>query len=122
METDMKKLLLILAAAGTLAAVPASAAPNRDHHNRTTLQQNWNGAGHNNRKPVKVVNRNQGHRWARGQHFDRRYATNYQVVSNYKAYRLQAPPRGYRYVRSNNDIVMVAIASGLIGAVFANAF
>ncbi|MEO8142298.1 MAG: RcnB family protein, partial [Sphingomicrobium sp.] len=60
--------------------------------------------------------------WSRGQRFDRRYANNYQVIGNYGYYRLNAPPRGYHYVRSGDDIILVAIASGIIGAVFASIF
>ena len=110
----MKKFILAAIAATTVFAVPASAA-DRDHRSsysqRGDHDRNWNKG-----------RAAQGHRWARGQRFDRRYATNYQVISNYRAYRLNAPPRGYRYVRSNNDIVMIAIATGLIGQVFNNAF
>jgi len=35
---------------------------------------------------------------------------------------LHAAPRGYRWVRSGNDAVLVAITSGIIGALVANAF
>jgi len=31
-------------------------------------------------------------------------------------------PRGYRWVQSGNDAVLVALASGLIGAIIGNAF
>ena len=58
----------------------------------------------------------------RGQRFDRRYANHYQVIDNYQYYRLGPPPHGYHYVRSNDDIILVAIASGIIGAVFASIF
>ena len=61
--------------------------------------------------------------WKRGQRFDHRYATNYRVVSNYRSYhRLYTPPRGYHWVRSGNDAVLVAITGGLIGAVIGGAF
>lgn len=44
---------------------------------------------------------------------DRRY-----YVSDYRRYNLPPPSRGYRYYRDDSgDIVMVAIASGLIGAI-----
>lgn len=76
------------------------------------------------RQPVQQVRvqANGYHRWSRGQHFDRRYASNYQVIDNYGYYRLNAPPRGYHYVRSGDDIILVAIASGIIGAVFGSIF
>src|SRR3546814_19073772 len=56
--------------------------------------------------------------WARGQRFDYRYAPRYRVVNNYRGYnRLYTPPRGYHWVQSGNDAVLVAIASGLIGEI-----
>lgn len=68
-------------------------------------------------KPAKVEYRNN---WKKGQRFDSRYANNYRQI-DYRQHRgLKAPPRGYNYVQSGNDVVLVAIASGIIGAVFAN--
>lgn len=49
-------------------------------------------------------------RWARGHRY---YGPNY-VVSNYGYYRLRPPPRGYHWVRANNDYLLVAIATGVI--------
>ena len=40
------------------------------------------------------------------------------VITDYRAYRLPPPRPGYRYYRDNNgDIVMAAIASGVIGLI-----
>jgi len=47
------------------------------------------------------------------------YRSNQYVVSNYGQYALRAPPRGYHYVRSGNDVVLAAIAGGLITALIA---
>ncbi len=46
---------------------------------------------------------------------------NYQVVDYHRYRGLRAPPRGYRYVRSGNDAVLVGITTGVIAAVIANA-
>jgi hypothetical protein len=47
-----------------------------------------------------------------------RYNNSRYWVRDYRAYRLPAPRHGYRYYRDDNgDIVMAAIASGLIGLV-----
>lgn len=62
-------------------------------------------------------------RWARGQRFDRRYARDYRQI-DYRSYRqrgLYAPPRGHHWVRSGNDAVLVAITTGIIASVLANA-
>jgi Ni/Co efflux regulator RcnB len=60
--------------------------------------------------------------WRTGQRFDHRYARNYRVIGNPYAYRLRQAPRGYRWVQSGRDAVLVAIASGLIGGIIANQF
>lgn len=122
-----KKILMALSAtaiaASPMIATQAQAAHQRETvrvvkqgpHGRTAVKQrtvrnNYRGYANGNRYA-------NGHRWAKGQRFDRRYATNYRVIDNYRDYRLSAPPRGYQYVRSGNDAVLVGIASGIIGAV-----
>lgn len=118
----MKKLILAALAttlvAGPLAVAPAQAAP--QHRTVTTVKHQPNG-----RTVVTKKTTRNNHRWAKGQRFDRRYASNYRVVSDWRSYRgrhLYAPPRGYHWVRSGNDAVLVAIAGGVIGAVVAGAF
>jgi Ni/Co efflux regulator RcnB len=59
--------------------------------------------------------------WDKGQRFDRRYVTNYRVINNPRAYRLCNAPRGYQWVRSGNDAVLIAVTSGRISAVIGNA-
>ena len=112
----MKKLILAATAlsilASPMAIAPASAAPRdqRDHR-------------YDNRRPGPPAP--QWRKWNKGQRFDRRYAQNYSEINNWQAYRgrrLYAPPRGYHWVRSGNDAVLVAVAGGLIGAVLAGAF
>ena len=120
----MKKLTLALAGASValtgFAATPAAAADFGRHNDRGRYEQV------NKRVVVKkrFVNNNrfQARRWQRGERFDRRYASNYMVVSNPYTYHLRAAPRGYRWVRSGNDAVLIAITSGIIGALVANAF
>lgn len=58
--------------------------------------------------------------WRKGERFDSRQARNYRQI-DYRQYRgLQAPPRGYQYVQSGNDAVLVGITSGIVAAVFAS--
>jgi Ni/Co efflux regulator RcnB len=56
--------------------------------------------------------RRYGHhpRWERGHRY---YGPTY-VVRDYGYYRLRPPPRGYHWVRANNDYLLVAIATGII--------
>jgi Ni/Co efflux regulator RcnB len=123
----MKKLILTAIAVSLLASplviAPASAAPQRD--DRTQVRTGPDG------RPVLITHavtspaRPSFRRWNKGQRFDNRYAQNYRVVNNWQQYRgrrLYAPPRGYHWVRSGNDAVLVAITGGLIGAVIGGAF
>lgn len=127
----MKKLILGLVAA-SIAATPAMAASPQQHRGydaprqQTVVKHRPNGTvvvkqkaaqrGHGYQSDRGYQNRN----WQRGQRFDSRYAQNYRQI-DYRQYRgLRAPPRGYRYVQSGNDAVLVAITSGIIGAVFGN--
>ena len=119
----MKKIALALAGASValtgLVATPASAADFGRHNDRGRYEQV------NKRVVVKRAvkqNRFQARRWQRGERFDRRYATNYRVISNPYSYHLRPAPRGYRWVQSGNDAVLIAITSGIIGALVANAF
>lgn len=56
-------------------------------------------------------------KWRKGDRFDHRYAPRYVVIENPRYYRLHDAPRGYRWVRSGNDAVLVGIASGIVAAV-----
>ena len=123
----MKKTALALAGASValtgLAATPASAA-DFNRHDRGRYEQTHNRKVVRNRVVINRYNTNryvQAHRWNRGDRFDSRYAMNYRVISNPYAYNLRPAPYGYRWVQSGNDAVLVAIASGIIGAIIGNA-
>jgi len=125
---NMKKLILSAAAAmlfaSPMAIATASAAP---QHRTVTKTVRTGPAGRQvvTKRVVRPAPRPAYRRWAKGQRFDSRYAQNYRVVNNWQQYRgrrLYAPPRGYHWVRSGNDAVLVAVAGGVIGAVLAGAF
>jgi Ni/Co efflux regulator RcnB len=122
----MKKIALALAGASValtgLAATPASAA-DFGRHDRGRYEQVQKRKVVRNRVVFNNNhNRMQTRRWARGQRFDQRYAVNYRVINNPGYYHLRPAPRGYRWVQSGNDAVLIAITSGIIGAIFANQF
>jgi Ni/Co efflux regulator RcnB len=110
------KIALGFAAASVLAA-PAAAAP-------FGHRGDFNGRGQVERRVEtrQIVTYRQAPRMRVGQRFDRRHVGNYRIIQNPRAYRLREAPRGYRWVQSNHDAVLVAVASGLIGALIANAF
>lgn len=60
-------------------------------------------------------------RWVRGQYLPPEYRR--YIVTDYYRYGYGPPPRGYGYYRTNTgEIILAAIATGLILSVFANAF
>ena len=52
--------------------------------------------------------------WRYGDHLPRGYYSRRYIVNDYQAYRLRPPPHGYHYVRVDNDVVLAAIASGVV--------
>ena len=126
----MKRLVLALAAIATVAgplavATEANAQPRRDRYER-----NWDRRDYGRRDYGRY---NYGYRyappprayyppprygyappyaWRRGAYLPPAYGGVY--ISNYGAYGLRAPPRGYRWSRVGNDYLLTAIATGLI--------
>ncbi|MBM0107900.1 RcnB family protein [Steroidobacter sp. S1-65] len=55
--------------------------------------------------------------WRHGDHLPRAYCESRYIVHDYHAYHLSPPPRGHHWVRVNNDVVLAAVASGLVVSV-----
>lgn len=59
-------------------------------------------------------------RWARGEYLPRQYLGESHYVRDYRAYGLAPPPRGYAYVRPDQDdetLYLVQLASGLVSLI-----
>jgi Ni/Co efflux regulator RcnB len=112
----MKKLILAALAASVVAS-PVLASPwdngPRDHGR---YEQRDNDHGRYDRHD-RIEYRN----WSRGDRFDSRYARNYRVIEVPGHYHLHPAPRGYRWVQSGNDAVLVGVTTGLIASVMAGA-
>ncbi|HRD29128.1 MAG TPA: RcnB family protein [Caulobacter sp.] len=63
----------------------------------------------------------QARHWRQGEHLPPQYRGQAYRV-DYRYYRLPPPPRGYQYTRVNDDVVLTAIATGLIASVVFNMF
>ncbi|MFC3078264.1 RcnB family protein [Phenylobacterium terrae] len=59
-------------------------------------------------------------RWSRGQYLPAEYRSSRYIIHDYRAYRLPPPPRGYGYVRHDDDVLLTSLASGLITQVLAD--
>ncbi len=55
-----------------------------------------------------------GHRWQRGEWLPPIYRTRYYYVPDYSFYRVYAPPPGCRWVHHDGDLVLMALATGLV--------
>ncbi|WP_242186418.1 RcnB family protein [Sphingomonas sp. CARO-RG-8B-R24-01] len=119
----MKKMIIaLLATAAAASPIAATSADAQQRQTTTVVRERPNGTVVTKRT---TVDRPADRRWARGQRFDRRYAQNYRELGDWRAYRarrLYAPPRGYHWVRSGNDAVLVASRGGIVGAVLSGAF
>ena len=63
----------------------------------------------------------QARQWRRGEQLPPQYrGRDYQV--DYRYYRLPPPPRGYQYTRVNDDVILTAIATGLIASILFDMF
>ncbi len=54
------------------------------------------------------------HSYYRGGRLPSEYRTRQYVVDDWRGHRLSAPPRGYHWVQTGGDYVLVAIATGVI--------
>ena len=132
----MKKLILA-ALAATVVATPVMAAPFDNDHGRGRIEQRHDQRGDRGDRGDRFDNRGdrgqrfgynndrrgdrfEHRRWNRGDRFDYRYARNYRVIGDPGHYHLGYAPRGYRWVQSGSDAVLVGITTGIIASVIAN--
>ena len=58
------------------------------------------------------------HNFYRGGRLPNQYRDHRYVVNDWRGRHLSAPPRGYQWVQTGGDYVLVAIATGIIAQVF----
>jgi len=111
----MKRLLI--AAAASIMALTGSVAAAQPYH--------YHPADRNHDGYVSRWERDRAHyhqrRWARGERLPYNYRTHTYIVRDYGRYGYRAPPPGYAYYRTDNgDVVLAAIATGIISAIIAD--
>jgi Ni/Co efflux regulator RcnB len=52
--------------------------------------------------------------WHRGDYLPRSYYSNSYIVYDWRPYRLYEPPYGYHWVRVGNDVLLTALATGVV--------
>ena len=116
---------------------------NRNDHNRNGNHSNWNGhrgwdrprsdwnnhpnywdnRRHDRRDYARYRYHNGYYRaphgyhyrsWHRGDYLPRAYYGSSYIVYDYAPYRLYAPPYGYHWVRVGNDVLLTALATGVV--------
>jgi Ni/Co efflux regulator RcnB len=61
------------------------------------------------------------HAWARGQALPSNYRSSRYMINDYRGRGWNRPPRGYAYYNTDNgDVVMAAIATGVITSIIVN--
>lgn len=89
-------------------------APEQTHMVRAPEQHNYT---HPAPLPEQHANYGGKHEWRHGDH----YTNHRQVVGNWRHYHLRQPPQGYEWVQDGSQFVLIAVASGIIADVIANA-
>ena len=120
----MKKLIASIAAAALILPGAAQARDNnQSNRDRPVAEQTTKGKASTKKATPKARTAQQSRKtWKKGDRFDSRQATNYRTV-DYRSYRsLKAPPRGYRWVQSGNDAVLIGITSGVVSSVVSGLF
>lgn len=113
----MKRLLTGALALSLLTGTAAMAQP--DHRDD---RGGYDQRGNDRSREVHQRNdeRQAQHRWARGERLPSNYYQDRSHYVDYRAYHLRAPPRGYRWVRTeDNNYALVALTTGLIASIIA---
>lgn len=62
------------------------------------------------------------HSWRAGERLPYGYRATRYVVHDYRHYHLYAPPRGHHWVRVDRDVLLTAVATGVVAAVVYDLF
>lgn len=145
-EMQMKRLLTSVIAASLLGGLASVAqADGRDHrrddrdrYERRDDRHSWSDHRHDRDRYDRHVrhrhyeryhrgeyHRPRGYRyhvWRSGDRLPPAYRVSRYYVDDYWTYRLHRPPRGYHWVRVDNDVLLTAIATGVVVQVVSGLF
>ena len=123
----MKRLLTSVLALSLLTGTAASANPHGDHDNNGRYYDNdRHGNRHDDDRYERGRHDNgnhygqRKHQWARGERLPSYYYTDRGYYVDYRVYHLRQPPRGYQWVRVDDNYALVALTTGLIASIIAN--
>ena len=133
-RTILAAMVLSLAAGSVALADPPQGYDQKQHeeHHEAHHQDRHHVMQHRrlvHRAPVRFNSRGYvrphgyyAHRWRRGDRLPPAWRGSAYVIPNYALYRLRPPPRGYYWVRVNNNAVLAAVATGVVVDVALNLF
>ena len=101
----MKTIFAGALALSLLAGTAASAAPH-GYDQR------------NHRQDSRYDQRDNRQHWRQGQRLPSNYRTRAHYV-DYRQHHLRQPPRGYQWVKADNNYVLIALTTGLIASIIA---
>lgn len=115
--------LLLAAVATAPLATPAMAAPGHDDHGHGNAGGPGDHGGPGNRGGDNGRGGPGGgfRSFHKGDRFDSRHADHYQAIDYRHYHRLRPPPRGYRYVRSGDDVLLLT-AAGVVAGITTGVF
>ena len=110
-------LAMSLATAGPAFADDHGNRNDRNDWGRNAQEQR--GGGHDRRADNSNERRDErgagpNHDFRRGDRLPAEYRNRQYVVDDWRDHHLSAPPRGYHWVQTGGDYVLVAIATGVI--------
>jgi Ni/Co efflux regulator RcnB len=98
-------------------------ADRRDNEGRQQDHQNQNRGYQNERRSSRDgYGAGPSHNYYRGGRLPAEYRHRQYVVDDWRGHNLSAPPRGYHWVQTGSDYVLIAIASGIIASIFLNQY
>ncbi len=91
---------------------------NRDYSNRNYEYRNHGYRDGGYRGQGRGVGPSQA--WYRGDRLPYEYRSRQYVVDDWRGHHLYSPPRGYQWVQSGGDFLLVAVATGIIASILLN--
>lgn len=103
----MKKIFAALLSASFLLSPMVVSQASADDYRRPPVVQ----------KRVIVEKKVIRPHWKKGYRVNASERRRFSDVNDYRRYRLAPPPRGYRWVRADNDYLLIGVTSGIISSI-----
>jgi Ni/Co efflux regulator RcnB len=121
----MKSKIIALAILATTLAAQGSAFADdhghRDYRRGPPSHSHYDNRHYDHRNDRDYYRGSRGagprHDFYRGQRLNAEYRRHEYVVDNWRGHHLKAPPRGYRWVQTGPDYVLIAAATGIIAQI-----